>query len=231
MKSKADVLVIFAHPDDAEFGAAGTVANWTREGKAVVYAACTRGDKGTSDRDMSPERLAEIREGEQRDAAQVLGVREVLFLGYSDQCLEDTPDFRKQIVGLLRTHRPGIVVTSDPNALYRDHRDHRVVGRATLDAVYPCARDHLAFPDLLEEGLEPHNVREVWFWGSDHENHFIDITGTFALKVAAMNRHESQMQAFTEHEMEAWLRAVAEEKARGRPYLLAEAFHREILPP
>ena len=231
MKRDADVLVIFAHPDDAEFGAAGAVAGWTREGKAVVYVACTRGEKGTSDRTVSPACLAEVREREQRAAARVLGVGEVHFLGEPDQGLEDTPAFRKRIVRLIRVHRPGIVVTSDPNVPYRGHRDHRVVGRVTLDAVYPFARDHLSYPDLLEEGLEPHKVREVWCWGSCQENHTVDITSTFALKMAAVRCHESQVRSFTEQDLEAWLRATAEDRARGRPYALAEAFHREIMPP
>jgi LmbE family N-acetylglucosaminyl deacetylase len=231
MNGTADLLVIFAHPDDAEFGAAGTVARWTREGKIVVYVACTSGDKGSSDRGMTSERLAEIREIEQQAAAAVLGVQEVRFLRYPDQGLEDTPEFRKQVVRLLRTLRPQIVLTSDPNQPYRDHRDHRVVGRVVLDAVYPCARDHLSFPDLLEEGLEPHKVREVWFWGSNQEDHFVDISGTFGLKMEALERHESQTKSFAPGRMETWLRATAGEKARGQSFSLAEAFHREILPP
>jgi len=231
MNDEADVLVIFAHPDDAEFGAAGTVARWTGEGKSVVYVACTRGEKGTTDRTLFTGRVAEIREQEQRAAAAALGVREVVFLGGVDQELEDTRAFRRQIARLVRVHRPAIVVTSDPNVPYLDHRDHRVAGRVTLDAVYPLARDHLSFPSLLDEGLEPHKVREVWFWGSEHENHFVDITGTFQRKVEALRCHASQLTGFPENGMEAWLRAVAREKAQGQPYELAEAFHREIMPP
>jgi len=231
MTAAADVLVIFAHPDDAEFGAAGTVARWTEEGKSVVYAACTRGEKGTSDRSLLSGRLAEIREQEQRAAAEVLGVREVVFLGGVDQELDDTRAFRRQIVRLIRIYRPAIVLTSDPNVLYRDHRDHRVVGRVTLDAVYPFARDHLSYPGLLGEGHEPHTVREVWCWGSEHENHHVDITATFARKVEALRCHASQLTGALGEGMEDWLRAVAREKAHGQPCELAEAFHREIMPP
>lgn len=231
MTAAADVLVIFAHPDDAEYGAAGTVARWAAEGKSVVYAACTRGEKGTADRSLLPGGLADIREGEQRAAAEVLGVREVVFLGGVDQELEDTRAFRRQIVRLIRVYRPAIVLTSDPNVLYRDHRDHRVVGRATLDAVYPFARDHLSYPGLLGEGHEPHAVREVWCWGSEHENHVVDITATFARKLEALRCHASQLAESPGEGVEAWLRALAREKARGRPFELAEAFHREIMPP
>lgn len=230
MNKTADVMVIFAHPDDAEFGAAGTVARWTREGKSVVYVSCTSGDKGTEEREMSPESLVKIREQEQRHAAEVLGVEHVLFLGYPDQGLEDTPDFRKQIVRLLRTHRPAVVLTSDPTTPYWDHRDHRIVGRVVMDAVYPYARDHLAYPDLLHQGLEPHRVREVWFWGSPQRNHCMDITPTFALKIEAMKCHESQVRAFKESDLESWLRSTCEDMAHEQAFELAEAFHREIIP-
>jgi LmbE family N-acetylglucosaminyl deacetylase len=229
MNRTADAVVIFAHPDDAEFGAAGTVARWTREGREVVYVACTSGEKGTGDRAMSPERLAKIREREQREAARILGVREVHFLGHPDQGLEDTPDSRKEIVRLLRLHRPRIVLTSDPTTPYRDHRDHRIVGRVTMDAVYPYVRDHLSYPDLLDQGFEPHKVQEVWFWGSKQANHRVDITGTFELKIAALRAHASQLENFEEGALEAWVRKSCEEKARGESFALAEAFHREVI--
>ena len=170
MAVAADILVVAAHPDDAEFGVSGTVARWVGEGKQVVYVVCTSGGKGTADRTMNPERLAEIREREQEAAARVLGVREVVFLRLPDQGLEDTADFRKMIVRTIRTYRPETVVTSDPYRRYIWHRDHRVVGQVTLDAVYPFARDHLAYPDLLKEGLEPHKVREMLFFGSEDVN-------------------------------------------------------------
>ena len=152
MGEAVDILVVTAHPDDAEFGVAGTVARWTQEGKQVAYVVCTNGDKGTSDRSLKPKQLAAIRKREQEAAAKVLGVREVRFLGYPDQELEDTSEFRKQIVRMIRIYRPRIVVTSDPYRRYLWHRDHRIAGQVTLDAVFPYSRDHLAYPDLLEEG-------------------------------------------------------------------------------
>jgi LmbE family N-acetylglucosaminyl deacetylase len=226
----ADVLVIVAHPDDAEFGVAGTVARWTGEGKRVAYAVCTRGEKGTSDRSVRPDDLARLREEEQRAAAQVLGVSEVAFLGYPDQGLEDTPVFRKHLVRLIRTFRPEIVATSDPYRRYIWHRDHRVVGQVVLDAVFPFARDHLAYPDLLGEGLEPHKVKELWFFGTADVNHRVDVTATFGRKLQALRCHSSQVRELPMPDLEQWLRDWCRGMAEGTDYELAEAFHREIAP-
>ncbi|NLI82418.1 MAG: PIG-L family deacetylase [Deltaproteobacteria bacterium] len=230
-KEAADVLVVSAHPDDAEFGVAGTVARWVREGRSVVYVICTNGDKGTTDRKMKPETLARIREEEQKAAAAVLGVREVVFLGHPDQSLEDTSQFRKEIVRLIRRYRPRIVVTSDPYRRYLWHRDHRIAGLVTLDAVFPYARDHLAYPDLLEEGLEPHKVEEILFWAAEDINYRLDITDTFHLKLAALKCHTSQMKEIGNPHLDAWLEERCRGMAEGEAFELAEAFHRVELPP
>jgi len=230
MKPPTDVMVITAHPDDAEFGVAGTVARWTAEGKQVVYVVCTNGDKGTSDRSLSADTLGEIRGREQLAAARVLGVREVVFLGHPDQSLEDTPEFRKEIVRLIRAFRPRIVVTCDPYRRYIWHRDHRVTGQVVLDAVFPFARDHLAYPDLLAEGLEPHKVEEILFWGADDINYRSDITATFDRKVAALRCHESQIREFANPHVEEWLRERCAKMAEGETFELAGAFHRVELP-
>lgn len=233
MTEQADVLVVAPHPDDAEFGAGGTIAGWTARGRQVVLVVCTNGDKGTSDRAVSPERLAGTREKEQREAAAALGVREVVFLGYPDQGLEDTPAFRKQIVRLIRAYRPDTVATTDPHRRYVYHRDHRVTGQVVLDAVYPYARDHMAYPDLLEEGLEPHKVRELLFWQSDDVNYRSDITRTFDRKVAALQCHASQMEHLARSlgtaDLESWLRPLCKAMAEEEDFELAEAFHREEL--
>ncbi|HXX58347.1 MAG TPA: PIG-L deacetylase family protein [Thermodesulfovibrionales bacterium] len=226
MAAPADILVVAAHPDDAEFGASGTVARWIREKKEVVYVVCTSGEKGTADRTMNPVRLATIRESEQEAAAKVLGVREVVFLRLPDQGLEDTPEFRKMIVRQIRTYRPATVVTSDPYRRYVWHRDHRIVGQVTLDAVFPFARDHLAYPDFLEEGLEPHKVREMFFFGSDDVNYRSDITETFDLKVAALRCHKSQVKELGVSDLETWLRGWSCSMAEGTECELAETFHR-----
>ncbi len=140
---QAQVMVVTPHPDDAEFGVAGTVVRWVREGKDVVYVVCTNGDKGTKDINVKPEDLAKIREQEQLAAAKLLGVREVIFLRHPDQTLEDTPEFRKEIVRLIRMYRPETVVTADPYRRYLWNRDHIITGQVVLDANYPYARDHL----------------------------------------------------------------------------------------
>ena len=224
---RAHVLVVTPHPDDAEFGVAGTVAKWTQEGKQVVYVVCTNGNKGTSDPDVKPDELAKIRQNEQRAAAEILGVREVVFLENQDQGLEDTPEFRKQIVRMIRRYRPETVVTADPYRRYIWHRDHRIAGQVTIDAVFPYARDHLAYPDLLEEGLQPHKVREMLFWASENINFRSDVTATFDLKLAALQCHKSQVNSMRFSDLEDWLRKRCKDLAEGEDFELAEAFHRE----
>ena len=219
-------MVVTPHPDDAEYGVAGTVARWTGEGKDVIYVVCTNGDKGTSDPNMKPDELARIREQEQLAAAKLLGVREVIFLRHPDQTLEDTPEFRKEIVRLIRMYQPEIVVTADPYRRYIWHRDHRITSRVTLDAIFPYARDFLSYPDLLEEGLQPHKVKEVLLWGSEDSNYRSNITNTFDIKIAALRCHKSQVGDNPPSEMEGWLRERAKSMAKGEDYELAEAFHR-----
>lgn len=227
MTEPADVLVITPHPDDAEFGVAGTVARWTRQEKQVVYVVCTNGNKGTSDPDVTPAALAETRQKEQRAAAEVLGVREVEFLGYPDQGLEDTSEFRKELVRMIRRYRPETVVTADPYRRYIWHRDHRIAGQVTIDAVFPYARDHLAYPDLLEENLQPHKVKEMLFWASEDINYLSDISDTFDLKLEALRCHESQVKSMKVSDLENWLRQRCRDLAEGEDFDLAEAFHRE----
>ncbi len=225
MKNDYYMMVVTPHPDDAEFGVAGTVLKLTRKGKKVVYVVCTNGDKGTSDRNMKPEDLVKIREKEQKAAAKLLGVSKVEFMRYPDQGLEDTPEFRKALVRLIRKYRPEVVVTANPYRKYMWHRDHRVTGQVVLDAVFPYARDHLSYPDLLDEGLEPHKVHEVWLWGADDANHHSDVTETFDTKLKALGCHESQVGDIPP-EMRGRLRDWAKMMAEGQDFELAEAFYR-----
>jgi len=220
------VMVVTPHPDDAEFGVAGTVARWTREGKDVIYVVCTNGDKGTTDPNMKPEELAKIREKEQLAAAKLLGVREVIFMRYPDETLEDTPEFRKEIVRLIRMYKPETVVTADLYRRYLWHRDHRITSQVTLDAIFPYARDMLSYPDLPEQGLQPHKVKEVLLWGAEEPNYCSNITDTFDIKIAALRCHKSQVGNNPSSEMEGWLRERAKNMAKGEDYELAEAFHR-----
>ena len=231
MKTKlAQVMVVTPHPDDAEYGVAGTVVRWVSQGKEIVYVVCTNGDKGTSDASVKPEELAKTREGEQIAAANLLGVREVIFLRHPDQGLEDTPEFRKEIVRLIRMYRPETVVTADPYRRYIWHRDHRMTGQVTLDAIFPYARDIFSYPDLTKEGLDPHKVKEVLLWGTEDVNYRSDITETFDVKLSALQCHKSQVGHIPLQELEERLRERHSSLAQGEEYELAEGFHRvEIL--
>ncbi len=225
MEKKVNILVVCPHPDDAEFSSAGTIARWVKEGREVAYLICTSGDKGTSDITIKPDELARIREREQKAAAQVLGVKAVTFLGFPDQGLEDTPQFRKEIVRWIRAYRPETVLCPDPYRRYLWHRDHRIAATVTLDAVYPFARDHLAYPDLIEAGFPPHKVKEVYCWAPEADiNYRSDITGTFDIKLAALRCHQSQVG---DHwpDTAAWVRTRARDNAAGQAYELGEIFH------
>ena len=225
MTEHAQVLVTIPHPDDAESRMAGTVARWTREGKNIIYVVCTNGDKGTNDLNMKPEELAIIREQEQLAAAKLLGVREVIFLRHPDQTLEDTPEFRKEIVRLIRTYKPDSVVTVEPYQQYISHRDHRITAQVTLDAVFPYARDASSYPDLLEQGLQPHKVKEVLICGTEDPNYYVNITDTIDVKIAALRCHKSQVG--DRPELAERMRQRARMSAEGQDYGLAEAFHKE----
>jgi LmbE family N-acetylglucosaminyl deacetylase len=230
VKAPVDLMVITAHPDDAEFGAAGTVARWTQQGKSAIYVVCTNGDKGSGDRNLTPEKLIPIRQQEQRSACAALGVEEVIFLGYKDQALEETPEFRKHIVEMLRTYQPHTVITLDPYRRYLWHRDHRIVGQVVMDAVFPFARDHMAYPDLLAQGLEPHKVAEILFFGTEEINYYSDITTTFDQKLAALSCHQSQVRELGNGDLKSWLHERCRLLAKGSEYELAEVFHRVTLP-
>jgi LmbE family N-acetylglucosaminyl deacetylase len=231
MKMKlAQVMVVTPHPDDAEYGVAGTVIRWVSQGKEIVYVVCTNGDKGTSDANVKPKELAKTREEEQIAAANLLGVREVIFLRHPDQGLEDTPEFRKEIVRLIRMYRPETVVTADPYRRYIWHRDHRMTGQVTLDAIFPYARDIFSYPELTKEGLDPHKVKEVLLWGTEDVNYRSDITETFDVKLSALQCHKSQVGHIPLQELEERLRERHRSLAQGEEYELAEGFHRvEIL--
>ena len=185
-------MVVFAHPDD-EIGCAGTVAGWIRQGTEVAFVLCTNGNKGTEDPDMSPDRLAQLREREQRNAAAALGVQEMTFLGYPDGELEDTREFRGRLVREIRRFRPEVVLTHAPtNTTRHAHRDHRTCGTVTLDAIFPYARDPWHFAEVTQEGPSPHKVGTALMWGSDDPDEFIDISETLEIKTEAMLCHRSQ---------------------------------------
>ncbi|HMK65554.1 MAG TPA: PIG-L deacetylase family protein [Thermodesulfobacteriota bacterium] len=219
------LMVVSPHPDDGEFGIAGTVSKLVKEGKSVVYVICTNGDKGTSDRNLTPTALAEIRKKEQLAAAELLGVGKTVFLNFPDQGLEDGHPFRRELVRVIRRFRPLVVATADPYRKYLWHRDHRITGIVSLDAVFPFARDHLAYPELLEEGLEPHKVKEIWFWGADQPNYRIDLTETLETKFAALACHKSQVGDLSP-ELKERILDYARRNAKDEPFDLAEAFYK-----
>lgn len=192
------VLVVTAHPDDADFGAAGSVALFTDRGVEVTYLLVTDGDAGGHDRDLDHSAMAELRRTEQAAAAKCVGVSDLRFLGYGDGTVVPSLELRKEITRVIRQVRPELVITHHPDRNYEaiapSHPDHRAVGGATLDAVYPDARNPYAFQDLLDdEGLEAWTVREVWLTGGQTKNHFVDITPVIDRKLAALQAHTSQV--------------------------------------
>jgi LmbE family N-acetylglucosaminyl deacetylase len=193
IEGPASAMVIMAHPDDAEFVCGGTVAKWCAEGWEVRYVVVTGGDKGTHDESMTPEKLAAIREEEQRAACRALGVKECIFLGYPDGFTADDPDLRGQVVRLLRLHRPDVVITWDGFRHGFNHRDHRTVGIVTADAIYPIVRDRLYYPRDEEDGLASHQVNEVLLAGTDNPDYVVDITDHWETKLNAILCHASQI--------------------------------------
>jgi LmbE family N-acetylglucosaminyl deacetylase len=191
-------MVIVAHPDDPEFTCAGTVARWVREGHTVVYVICTDGSRGSNDPGMPPEVMAPIRKAEQLEAARILGVSEVIFLDHEDGTLVHTLELRKELTRLVRRHRPDIVICGDPTRIiYRDvyinHPDHRAAAEAAVYAIFPSAVTRFVFPELLDEGLAPHKVQEVYLYAPGEANHWVDISDMIELKTAALKAHRSQV--------------------------------------
>ncbi len=186
-------MVIVAHPDDAEFLCGGTVAKWCAQGWTVYYVLVTSGDKGTHQPDLTSQELAAIREQEQRDACRVLGVREVLFLGYPDGFVQADDELRGQVVRLMRRYRPDVVLTWDGFRSGFNHSDHRAVDIAARDAIYPAVRDHLYYPRDAEDGLEAHQVNELLLAGSDDPDYHVDISAYVETKLQAVLCHSSQL--------------------------------------
>jgi LmbE family N-acetylglucosaminyl deacetylase len=192
-------MVVLAHPDDPEFFCGGTVGRWVQEGAEVIYVLVTRGERGSDDPTTDPEQLAEIREKEQLAAANVLGVNDVVFLGHPDGSVVAGLSLRRDITREIRRWKPDVVITCDPvrsGWRYINHPDHRAVGESALDAVFPDSRNPLQFPELLEEGLEPHRVQEVYIAGATEPDTEVDITGSIALKLDALRNHRTQISDF-----------------------------------
>ena len=207
-------MVVVAHPDDAEFTMAGTVAAWTKAGCHVTYVVCTDGNAGSHEPGMTRERLAKIRRTEQRAACSILGVDTVVFLGYGDGELQATMDLRRDLVRVIRQYKPEVVITGDPTALfsgdtYINHPDHRAAAQAAIDAVAPASEMPLLWPELGP----PHRVRQVYVYGNDQANVWVDLTDTIDQKIAALKQHASQMGDWDPTDMvKQWNAETGQEK-------------------
>ena len=210
------VLVVMAHPDDCDFGAGGTIAQWSAKGIHVSYCIITNGDQGGEESGIPLEEMAQVRQKEQRDAGAALGVTDITYLNYRDGWLMPSIELRKDIVKAIRIAKPDRLVCQSPERNYErvfaSHPDHLAAGETAVQAVYPDARNPFAFTDLKAAGFEPWRVREVWMTGTPNPNHFVDITETFDKKIAALHAHVSQ----TAHnkELEKMVREWGERNAQ-----------------
>lgn len=207
-----------AHPDDCDFGAGGTIAQWSAKGIQVSYCIITNGDQGGEESGIPLEEMAQVRQKEQRDAGAELGVSDITYLNYRDGWLMPSIELRKEIVKAIRIAKPDRMVVQSPERnwerIFASHPDHLAAGETAIQAVYPDARNPYAFTDLKEAGFEPWRVREVWMTGSPTPNHFVDITDTFNKKMAALHAHVSQ----TAHnkELEKMVREWGERNAQAQ---------------
>lgn len=212
----ASAIVIVAHPDDAEFMVAGTVATWARGGCEIVYLLVTDGDKGSNDPSISSTDLAAMRRAEQQDACSILGVRHVEFLHYEDGMVIPSLALRRDIARVIRKYKPAAAICQDPTRFYAgrgyiNHPDHRATGEAALAAIFPAARDPLTFPELLAEGFQPHKVAEVFVGMSEVDDVIVDISEAFSLKVRALAAHKSQLGEWDPSAMMSeWAASAAE---------------------
>jgi LmbE family N-acetylglucosaminyl deacetylase len=226
------ILCVSAHPDDNEFTIGGSVAKWTREGREVAFCLVTTGGAGVNEHTPSNEGLVPVRAKETRAAANILGVRELMLLGYVDGTLEPTLGMRRDLTRVIRRFRPDVVVCGDPTVRYYgneylNHPDHRAVADATLDAVFPSAETSAIFPELLAEGLPPHKVKQVFIAGALDPDVFVDIGATLRAKCRALKAHRSQVGKgdWVEQLLQSW--AIRDGKRGGLRH--AESFKRMVL--
>lgn len=228
-KSKKKFLVFSPHPDDVDFGCSATVAKLTSEGNEVVYCIVTNGEKGVHKVHQSKRAMMLMREQEQRAAARTVGVREVIFLREADGTLENTQDLRRRLTRVVREVRPDIVISQDPgnqtfDSFGRFHRDHRVTAEAVFDALYPAVGSIGFFPELTKADIMPHQIEEVWFWGTDKPNMWVDVSRTMDKKIGALHAHESQIKDVKAMEKRMRDRARDAGKKKGMKY--TETFRR-----
>jgi len=225
-------MVIAAHPDDAEFGPAATAARWIHEGSAGWLVCCTSGDQGGEDADQDPLELAALREREQRAAAEIVGYEGVSFLHQPDGAVANDLALREMLVREIRTFRPDAVLATDPEVLFHadggvNHTDHRAAGMAAIDAVYPAARNPMAFPWLTRQGLPKHVVRRIFLFWSNRPNVWVDVTSTIDRKIAALRAHESQLRE--PDKVESWIRTWAADEGKGIGVAAAEGLREVVI--
>jgi LmbE family N-acetylglucosaminyl deacetylase len=219
-------MAIVAHPDDIDFGCAGTLARWAKHGSRICYLLCTSGDVGIADHGMTKARAIEIREAEQRAAADIVGAHELVFLREPDGMLQATMELRKKIVREIRRFRPEVVFVMDPTLVwagdgYINHPDHRAAGLAAIDAVFPAAGQPNLFQELESEGLTAHKPRKVYSLNWRDGDTYISIDDTLDLKIAALRAHKSQMGDW---DPEPRIKEWAMERAKGKEMKYAEVF-------
>lgn len=197
--NRKTILAVAAHPDDLDFGCSGSIAKWINDGALAYYLILTDGSKGSKDLTITKEVLIETRKKEQKKAAGLLGVKKVMFAGFVDGELVNSYELRREIVKIIRSVKPDIVITTDPTLIYSaeygfiNHPDHRACGQATLDSIHPFSKNFRSFPDLLEQNLKPHSVSEVLLINFSNGNYTVDITKTFDKKVQSLRVHQSQI--------------------------------------
>jgi LmbE family N-acetylglucosaminyl deacetylase len=225
-KPQLRILGIFAHPDDSEFTCGGAAALWADAGAQITYVIITNGAAGSNDPNQDLAELVRIREAEQRAACAVLGIQQVIFLGYADGTLQPTIELRRELTRIIRQLKPDRVITGDPAAMfygteYINHPDHRAAAEAAIYAIFPSAVTRPIFPELLAEGYEPHQVKEVYISGDDaHNNTYIDISSTLERKIEALRCHKSQLDPGDGK----WIRDWAAESGKASNLAFAEGF-------
>lgn len=219
-------MVVVAHPDDIEFSCAGTLARWVRAGSRISYVICTSGEVGIAESGMTKEKAMEIREAEQREAAQIVGALEVVFLREPDGILQPTLELRKKIVREIRRFKPEVMMCGDPTVVwasegYINHPDHRAAATAALDATFPAAGQPNLFEELEDEGLSAHKVRKVYVTDWAQMELYVNITDTIDIKIAALQAHKSQMKDWDpSSSIKEWAAAAA----KGKEMAYAEGF-------
>jgi LmbE family N-acetylglucosaminyl deacetylase len=227
------IATIMAHPDDAEFSCGASLAKWASEGNHITLVLITNGDKGSDDRAISSPELSAIREVEQAEAARILGVADLVFMRNEDCMLVPTIELRRELVRVIRRIKPDIVICSDPGVFfggstYINHPDHRAAATAALEAIFPAARNHRIFPELLDEGLEPHRVNEVYLASWEDGDFVVDVTDSIDKKIEALRAHTSQMGEWDPNEMVRQWSAERGQK-QNPPIAYAEAFRKIVL--